>query len=58
MENNSIIELRKIERELLNSQVATLLLKMSKEIIVSGVFPDVDLYARKIVAHCREQIIS
>jgi hypothetical protein len=54
--NNKPLELRIKQRHLLDSEIAIILLAYLSDYIKNEKFPDCDAYARKIVAHCREQI--
>ena len=54
------LEINKLERDILDVEVSRMLLKYAQEILDSiakgAETPNVDKYAKRIVAHCREQI--
>lgn len=55
------LETKKLERDLLDSEVSLMLMKLVGEVI-NGIginhIPDTDPYARRIVSYCREHIIN
>jgi asparagine synthetase A len=54
------LELKRMERNLLDNEITLMLLKLGKEILDSvsneGKVPDYDAWSRRIVAHVREQL--
>lgn len=56
------LELKKIERDLLDGEIELMLLKFEKEIIsglsVAAKSPNSKVYARKIVAYLREHLVK
>jgi hypothetical protein len=53
------LEIKQLERKILDNEVSIMLIKLVQEAIdasLQGKTIDTDLIARKIVAHCREQI--
>lgn len=55
------LELKKMERDLIDDEVALMLLKFTQEVLDELVYnrsaPDVDKWSRKIVAHLREHLV-
>lgn len=51
-------ELRQLHRALLDSEVTCILNKMCLELLELKGPVDTEAYARHIVAHCREQLVS
>jgi hypothetical protein len=55
------LEIRRIERKILELQVSKILLDLTRE-AVNGVFegkyPDTDAYARKVIAFLREHLVD
>lgn len=55
------LEIKKLERDLLDGEVSLILMKLVGEVIngmVTGKVPDTEPYARRIVAHLREQLVG
>jgi hypothetical protein len=53
------LEIRQLERKILDNEVSIMLIKLCEEAIdnsLQGKTVDTDRWARKIVAHIREQI--
>lgn len=53
------LEIRQLERKILDNEVSIMLIKLVQEAIdnsLQGKTVDTDFWARRIVAHCREQI--
>jgi hypothetical protein len=53
------LEIRQLERKILDNEVSIMLIKLCQEAIghsLEGTIVDTDKWARKLVAHVREQI--
>jgi hypothetical protein len=53
------LEIKQLQRKILDNEVSIMLIKLVQEAIdnsLQGKTVDTDSYARKIIAHCREQI--
>lgn len=54
------LEIKKLERDILDDEICIMLMQFEKEVLDKvfgiGKEPDRDGWARRIVAHCREQI--
>lgn len=56
---NKDLKLKKMERDLLDKEISVILMGFLQDYFKQSKLdklPDFDLWSRKIVAHCREQI--